>query len=549
VIFLFQIGTFIYIRAEKGETPGNKIMDVLLLHVPKFNNYYRPINRFSFVLFPPIGLLGLANYLQKNGYESRIIHLGVEQHKQGKIDLSNIIAEHIPSIIGLDLHWHFQSYDVINTARKIKQANPKIPVLLGGFTASLFAEEILRDFDCIDFVIRGDAEIPLLHLVRHYLSDRAYDQVPNLAYRQGNVVMVNPTSFIADSQLLDTICYTDFTLMKDYACFIESFSRYMNMPGLSEASQRMLFRWQKGYQVYLGRGCIHGCSYCGGSKEAHKIISGRNCVSMRSIDSILASIQDLEKFGFESACLALDSFPLPQVDDYYVAIFDRIKRLNISLDIEVERYYPPTIRFIKSFCELLGKGSFVTISPHTHNEQLRKRNALYRYSNQELEQSLSMMENEGVNTLLCFTCGLPFESMEDLKSMAKYQQYIRKKFKRVRFKTCMIEIEPGSGMSRNPQAYEIQLHRSSFADYYNYHSQPMQNHWLAMGYDRSGCPAHQQVSRFFCRHFCERFKAGWASPMVCSTTSAMWKLGVFRLFDSLVGLNPRPRKSILSTRK
>jgi len=518
-------------------------MDILFLHVPKFRNYYKPIDRFSFILFPPMGLLGLADYLRKNRYSTEIIHLGVERHKYGQIDLEKILAEHQPAIVGLDLHWHFQAYDVIEVARKIKQINPNIMVLLGGFTASLFAEEILRDFGCVDFVIRGDAEIPLLRLLEQYHTDKAYAQVPNLPYREDRTVMVNPTSYVADSSMLDSICYTDFTLMKDYSCFVESFSRYMNMPGLSEATQRLLFGWHKGYQVYIGRGCVHGCSYCGGSREAHKLISGRNCISMRSVDSVLASIQDLERFGFDSACLALDSFPLAQADDYYAALFDGIRRLNLSLDIEVERYYPPSPRFIRSFRNLPGKGSFVTISPHTHNEELRKRNGLYRYSNQELEQCLTMMEEEGVKTLLCFTCGLPFESMEDLKSMAQYQRQLRRKFKQVRFKTCMIEIEPGSGMSRNPQAYGIQPQRSSFADYYRYHSQPLQNHWLEMGYDRRDCPEQQEVSHYFCRHFCERFKAGWASPLVCSATAAMWKLGAFSLIDRILTLKEeRQRK-------
>lgn len=521
-------------------------MDVLFLHVPKFNNYYKPIGHFSFVLFPPIGLLGLADYLRKNNLTSRIVHLGVEEHKCGIIDLDKIISDHQPSIIGLDLHWHFQSFDVIEVARKIKRSNPNIPVLLGGFTASLFAKEILANFDCVDFVIQGDAEIPLLQLIKHYNSDKVYDQIPNLGFRKGDAIIINAPTFAADGPMLDSICYTDFTLMKDYPGFVESFSRYMNMPRLSEDSQRLLFGWNKGYQVYLGRGCIHGCSYCGGSKEAHKAITGRHKASMRSVESILSSIQDLEKYGFDSACLALDSFPLSEVDDYYVSIFDGIKRLNISLDIEVERYFLPSQRFIKSFRKLPGKGSFLTISPHTQNEQLRRKNSLYRYSNQELEQSLEMLENEGVNTLLCFTCGLPFESMGDLKGMARYQHRIRKKFKRVRFKTCMIEIEPGSAMSKDPGSYGLQLRRSSFADYFQYHSLPLQNHWFAMGYDRSGCPEYQEVSHYFCRHFCERFKAGWASPLVCSAISAMWKLGASSLFNSFVKLR---HGQLLSSKK
>jgi radical SAM superfamily enzyme YgiQ (UPF0313 family) len=107
-------------------------MDLLFLHVPKFNNYYKVIGRFSFILFPPIGLLGLADYVTRNGHSAKIIHLGVEQKQYGSIDFDEIIAENQPALVGLDLHWHFQSYDVIEVARKIKQARPEVAILLGG---------------------------------------------------------------------------------------------------------------------------------------------------------------------------------------------------------------------------------------------------------------------------------------------------------------------------------------------------------------------------------------------------------------------------------
>lgn len=511
-------------------------MDVLFLHTPKFNNYYKLIGFYSFVLYPPIGLLGLADYLTKNHRTAKIIHLGVEQQQSGCIDFDKIIAENQPAIVGLDLHWHFQSYDAIEVARKIKLAHPEVAILLGGFTASLFAEEILRDFPFIDFVIRGDAEIPLLQLIRHFESDKTYGEIPNLAYRQGAAVALNPTTYVASSAMLDSMCFTDFTLMKDYPCFVKSFSRYVHIPGLSEPFQRLIFGGHKVYPVYIGRGCVHDCSFCGGSNEAHALIGGRRCVATRSVDSIVSSIRDLARFGFDSAGFYHDCCPPEQADSYYIAIFEELKRLNITLDIEVERYFLPNARFIESFRGLPGKRSSIALSPHTHNEQLRKKNGFYRYSNRAMEDCLDLMGAQGVNSVVFFACGLPFETREDLENMAEYQRQLRKRFKRMRVKTCMIEIEPGSDMSRNPSKFGLQLERVSFADYYRYHSQPSRNHWLEMGYARCDCPDHAEVSEFFCSHFCERFKAGRASPLICNFLAALWKVGAFRALDKILPL-------------
>lgn len=513
-------------------------MDILLLHVPKFSNYYKPIDRFSFINLPAMGLFGLADYLRQHNYESRIIHFGVEQYVHGTIDLDRIITEHCPAIIGLSLHWHFQSYDVIETAKTIKRTHPEVAVLLGGFTASHFAEEILRTFDCIDFIIRGDAEVPLAMLLAQHLHGRNYEQVPNLAFRQDGDTMLGTISYVADAKMLNSISFTDFTFMKDWPVFVESFSRYFSLSGISPRFQRAIFGWRRMYPVVLGRGCKWNCSYCGGSRESQKTINNRTKVCMRSVDSVLVSLQDLERFGFEATCLALDPLSPADADEFYESLFDGIQRIGISLHCEIERYSLPSRRFLRRFHEVLPNDSFVTLSPNSHSESIRRKNGAYRYSNEELEDCLRIMDEEGVDCALYFTCGLPFESAYDLEVMAKYQRYLRKRFGRVQCKTSMIEIEPASPMSTNAETYGIEPLRTTFADYYNYHSKPLQNHFLEMGYERFSCPAQAETTQFFCRNFCSHFRTGRFSPLlartVCKTMSTIWKTGAFQFINRMI---------------
>ncbi len=68
-------------------------MKVLFLHTPKFNNYYKPIGSYSFIVYPPMGILGLADLLTRNQHNARIIHLGVEQLQYGALKFDKIIAE------------------------------------------------------------------------------------------------------------------------------------------------------------------------------------------------------------------------------------------------------------------------------------------------------------------------------------------------------------------------------------------------------------------------------------------------------------------------
>ena len=54
-------------------------LDCLIIHTPKFNNYYKPVGQFMWVNYMPLGLLGIADYLNRNKIKCRVLHQGVEK--------------------------------------------------------------------------------------------------------------------------------------------------------------------------------------------------------------------------------------------------------------------------------------------------------------------------------------------------------------------------------------------------------------------------------------------------------------------------------------
>lgn len=42
-------------------------LDCPIVHTPKFNNYYKPVGQFMWVNYMHLGLLGIADYLNRNG--------------------------------------------------------------------------------------------------------------------------------------------------------------------------------------------------------------------------------------------------------------------------------------------------------------------------------------------------------------------------------------------------------------------------------------------------------------------------------------------------
>ena len=62
-------------------------------------------------------------------------------------------------IIFIDIHWYLSLYGAKILVERIKTINPSCFVIAGGITASEYPRAIIDNFG-VDFVIRGDGEIP-----------------------------------------------------------------------------------------------------------------------------------------------------------------------------------------------------------------------------------------------------------------------------------------------------------------------------------------------------------------------------------------------------
>jgi len=94
----------------------------------------------------------------------------------------------IPSLLqGVDLACRdtFRPSQYAVSVKRIKNINPRVPVIAGGITASLFAKQFIEHLG-FDFVIRGDAEIPLPRLVSSLLDGEGQiEDVDNLVGKNG----------------------------------------------------------------------------------------------------------------------------------------------------------------------------------------------------------------------------------------------------------------------------------------------------------------------------------------------------------------------------
>ncbi|NLV44715.1 MAG: hypothetical protein GXY07_09470 [Candidatus Hydrogenedentes bacterium] len=180
-------------------------------------------------------------------------------------------------ILILSIHWYVGMKGAIRVADWAKQVNPDISIIAGGMSASVFYPFLLRD-SRIDYIIRGDGDIPLLLLVEALLEGKDISDIPNVVGRD----FVSKNWQATDQETLDSGNYRTLDWF----------------PTLEQRIRRMHARYNgKILPIHpllaTYRGCPMPCDSCCGGADIHKAIFRRGPL-LRGAGPVAA---DLEAYG------------------------------------------------------------------------------------------------------------------------------------------------------------------------------------------------------------------------------------------------------------
>jgi hypothetical protein len=254
--------------------------------------------------FFPIGWLGIASFIKQHGYNVKIINCFLEKLLKPSMSLRRLISTYSSHVYGIDLHWFIHSFEAIALAEKVKETQPKSKIVLGGLTSSVFTEEILREFDFIDCIVKGEGELPLLHYIEMIKKGvHNFASVPNISYKVNSKIIHNQIEYVASRQDLDKLDFLDFTCVLNFEKLftLRNADYTINAPNSSDTkrylpSDNTLTKWP----VYTGRGCHYNCSFCGGSRSAFMKAHNRSCLTLRSPKRIADDIVRLDNMGIQS---------------------------------------------------------------------------------------------------------------------------------------------------------------------------------------------------------------------------------------------------------
>jgi radical SAM superfamily enzyme YgiQ (UPF0313 family) len=427
---------------------------VLFLHVSK------NIEKNNKILIMPIGIIALSNYVNKK-YSSRVMHLDLEKAIDSKFNLIAFIKQRGIKIICLDLHWHHQSYNVIHIARTIKENFPEIKIILGGFTASFFNKEIMENFLFIDYIIRGDGEDAIFELISAIYGKIPFDKVSNLSWRKNGEVICN--EIVVRPESIEKLDYADFSLLyhSDKYCFREFLYQNFNIDEIP-----LLDNSPKIFFFNCGRGCLVNCTYCGGSNISQKLINNRGCLIKMSINSAIRNLSKANRAGYN--WWWTDFYP-GGMEEYYLELFERLRKEKISLRVTFGLWYLPSMDFLESFKKTFSSDSEIEISPDTGSERVRRMNKGYYYTNQDFFMVLDMLKKIGIKFSVHFGVGFSNEKIEDIEKTKQFIKKIRETYPEVEIIVSGIESEPGSPIYLNPDKFGIINERKCFMDFYESH--------------------------------------------------------------------------------
>lgn len=416
----------------------------------------------------PMGLLAIADCVHKKGYKVQVIHAGLEKKNDSRFCLSTYIERVNPRVVGFSLHWHSQSADVLQMAERVKKRCKNVFIVFGGMTASYFHEEIVNNYSFVDAVIRGEGEIPFLRVTEEVMNGKeGFNGIPNLTWRKDNTVCVNEFGYVAGKEDLNEFNFTNFTLLKNHSLYIsmkECYGRWLKgiRAGLLNLSGDDIY-----FPVLLFRGCLVNCSYCGGGAFSQKILSGREGLSLRSVEKVLESIRQARQYGFKG--MYISYMPFEGHEAYYCDLFTRIKKERLEMSYFLECYGLPSANHVRSFSRMVASPARlrIGISPDSGSETLRRLNKGFYFSNEELLDVLELSRECGVKAMLYFSLGLPFQTEEHVRESLSFQDEVKRRFKgHVRTMMTNIVLEPASPMFQSPCDFNITKTRFSFDDFF-----------------------------------------------------------------------------------
>jgi clorobiocin biosynthesis protein CloN6 len=386
----------------------------------------------------PAGVFAMLNHARRHGFAVSAINEAVELALDPHFDTARYLARHPAQVYALDLHWHEHAHGALSLAQLIKERHPDAVVVLGGITASRFADEILRDHPAVDYVVSGYGEEPLLQLLqglRRRVAPARRSMLPAAAPLR-----------LDD---YDEIDRTALLHAREYAMAqIHGLRTDGGSPGVYYRN---------------GVGCFRSCSYCGGAASAHAEVFGHRQPLRRSPALVAADLAQLTAQGIGWVSLTHDvSSGRP---DYWRELFDEVRASRARLGVYLEANGLPSAGFVRELARtFVPADTRIAITPLCGDDGQRALNGK-GFGVRRLRACLRTIKAAGLGLVLYFAEGLPGPVPGGRVRALMLKAQLEAEFKPQMSVITPLTLDPGSPMQRRPDVFGVTVRLRTLADY------------------------------------------------------------------------------------
>lgn len=253
--------------------------------------------------YPPLGILYISAYLEKNGYPNEIF----DSTFSNLDSLQAYINEYQPDVIGIYTNL-MTKLNVLRIIQFIKNNNLPTKIVLGGPEVRNHKEKLLEHG--ADIIVFGEGEETMLELVTHYNNaGRLLNEIAGIAYKHYDKIIVN----------------AERELKKDL--------NELPLPGREKIDLQQYFDvWKNKHgqsvvSVSTMRGCPYDCKWCS------RAVYGQT-YRRRSAAAVADEIEWLQKnYAFDAIWFVDDVFTInyPWLRDFA----NEIGKRNIKVSYEI----------------------------------------------------------------------------------------------------------------------------------------------------------------------------------------------------------------------
>ncbi len=251
---------------------------------------------------PPLGLLYIAGVLNQAGHEVSITDQAGENLSDEK--LKQKIKKLEPDILGLTTYSH-SGQKAIELVQDIKETNPNLITIFGGYFATFNAKKILETTPAVDFCVRGEGEYTAVELVNALEKKRDLSEVAGITYRENNIVKSTPDRPLIKD--LDALPIPDRNLIKG-----NTYGNYANLSIDFFTS------------IGTSRGCPYNCTFCLATQWS------RNKWRRRDVHKIADEFEYLTHLGYENFLLVDDNFTANR--KHVIRLCQELRHRNLDIN-------------------------------------------------------------------------------------------------------------------------------------------------------------------------------------------------------------------------